>query len=637
MATERIDIVVTQQGAVTVKKQIQDIGTASTQSAKGVDTLNALLKTVITAAGIQQLFKLSDAYTNIQNRLRLVSTSTTEAASTQAELLRQANSSYQSFEGLVQIYQRAATALIPLGKSTKDVLQFTDLLSKSVALSGVSASSAEAALIQLSQGLASGTLRGEELNSVLEQLPYVAKTIADGMGVAVGSLRGLAMQGSITPQIIVDAFKKMGTQINADMANVTVTISGAFQVFKNNLIDVVGTANQTTGIFNILAQAILFVANNLTILSYAVLPVIAAFTAIAANALLGYLITGFGLLSTAISAVSAAVVFLSVAILGNPLFLIGGAVVVGIAAVIALMYEFRDTFKPIVDWLDALYAKAIAVFNGIAEALKAVGWGEGKTLELSGLKAGGQLAGGLKKGGDDAAKAIGGPVKVFGDDANDLLAKLPKSLDDGGAMAGKQMSNGIQQGAQVAAKTIEESVTSGVASGLQGAWNGLGSVLDLFLTKFRNEQNATKADTALKTAQSFEAYANAEKARAEAQATRLGGGSSSSGAVSSSSSSSSRGNFAGGGSFKVGGSGGTDSQSVQFRATPNERVTVETPSQQKANDNNQNVPPVDARSTIINSFDPASLGAYLSTAAGKNVIRNVIQGDSATFKKILGS
>ena len=88
---------------------------------------------------------------------------------------------------------------------TDELVAFAEQIQKQMAISGASGASAQAALVQLTQGLASGTLRGEELNSVLEQTPMIAQTIAEYMGVTIGEMRELASEGKVTAEVVKNA------------------------------------------------------------------------------------------------------------------------------------------------------------------------------------------------------------------------------------------------------------------------------------------------------------------------------------------------------------------------------------------------------------------------------------------------
>src|SRR5690606_34645621 len=125
----------------------------------------------------------ADAFTGLQNRLRLVTDSQTELYQATNDLFDISLRTAQNIDSTAQVYQRFAQNADRLGISLTDVADLTDTVSKAVAISGSSAESAQAALVQFGQALASGTLRGEELNSVLEQAPGLAQAIADGLNV----------------------------------------------------------------------------------------------------------------------------------------------------------------------------------------------------------------------------------------------------------------------------------------------------------------------------------------------------------------------------------------------------------------------------------------------------------------------
>ena len=127
-----------------------------------------------------------DTYTGLQNRLKLVTNN-------QAELNKATEDTFQIAQNLfsmgfcLQVYQRFSDNAKTLNLTMDDTARLTETVSKAVAISGASAEAADAALVQFGQALASGTLRGEELNSVMEQTPALAKAIAKGMGITVES------------------------------------------------------------------------------------------------------------------------------------------------------------------------------------------------------------------------------------------------------------------------------------------------------------------------------------------------------------------------------------------------------------------------------------------------------------------
>src|SRR5690606_18736649 len=124
-------------------------------------------------------------------RLSLVTSGTEQLVRVQNELFAVAQSTRAPLVDTVDLYGRMARATQELGVSEGQLLTVTNAINQAIVISGASASSAQAALIQLGQGFAAGALRGEELNSVLEQTPRIAQAIADGMRVSVGELRRL--------------------------------------------------------------------------------------------------------------------------------------------------------------------------------------------------------------------------------------------------------------------------------------------------------------------------------------------------------------------------------------------------------------------------------------------------------------
>ena len=131
----------------------------------------SLLQTALLGIGgtlvVRQLAQLADSYTNIQNRLRVVTTGTGELVAVTESLFGISNRTRVEFEATAQIYQRLAAASADLGSSQKELLDFTESLNQAVTISGATAEEAQGALIQLSQGIAATELRGQELRSVL--------------------------------------------------------------------------------------------------------------------------------------------------------------------------------------------------------------------------------------------------------------------------------------------------------------------------------------------------------------------------------------------------------------------------------------------------------------------------------------
>ncbi|MDC5083726.1 tape measure protein [Acinetobacter baumannii] len=209
-----------------------------------------------------------DAYTGLQNRLKLVTNNQAELNKATEDTFRIAQKTYSAWDSVLQVYQRFSDNAKTLNLTMDDTARLTETVSKAVAISGASAEAADAALVQFGQALASGTLRGEELNSVMEQTPALAKAIAQGMGITVGELRSVAAEGKITSQEIVKALKNVQNDVDALFAKTDITIGQSLTLLNNEITKFVGEAGQGSGAAQALSDSIQVLAENLESISY---------------------------------------------------------------------------------------------------------------------------------------------------------------------------------------------------------------------------------------------------------------------------------------------------------------------------------------------------------------------------------
>lgn len=209
------------------------------------------------AFSVQKIAAAAQQYADLTNRLRLVTDGTAQLAQAQNDVFRVAQASRQSLESTSTIYQRIAQNGRALGLSFADVAKVTETVAKSVAMSGASAASADASLVQFGQALASGVLRGEELNSILEQTPALAQTIARGLGVTVGQLRAMGAEGQLTSDKVIKAIENQKDAVDKLAASMQVTVSQAMTAFTNSLTATIGKLDEATGASSKLAAGIL--------------------------------------------------------------------------------------------------------------------------------------------------------------------------------------------------------------------------------------------------------------------------------------------------------------------------------------------------------------------------------------------
>ncbi|WP_079378878.1 tape measure protein [Acinetobacter baumannii] len=212
-----------------------------------------------------------DTYTGLQNRLKLVTSSQVELNKATEDTFRIAQKTYSAWDSVLQVYQRFSDNAKTLNLTMDDTARLTETVSKAVAISGASAEAADAALVQFGQALASGTLRGEELNSVMEQTPALAKAIAQGMGITVGQLRSVAAEGKITSKEIVKALKNVQDDVDALFAKTDITIGQSLTLLNNEITKFVGESGKGSGAAQVLAGTIQTLASNLDVLTSAMM------------------------------------------------------------------------------------------------------------------------------------------------------------------------------------------------------------------------------------------------------------------------------------------------------------------------------------------------------------------------------
>jgi tape measure domain-containing protein len=206
------------------------------------------------------LVEATDEVQNLRNRLMALGESSVEATATLSQLRNVANETRSAFGSTANLFTRLKLSTQELGVSQNELLGFTKSLNQAVVLSGASAKESEAAIIQLSQGMASGTLRGDELRSVLEQLPKVADVIATGLGATRGELRQLGIDGKISAEAVLGAFKVAESSLDDQFSKTTATMGQSLEVLKNNMIETADVMLNQSGAMAALGKAVLWTA-----------------------------------------------------------------------------------------------------------------------------------------------------------------------------------------------------------------------------------------------------------------------------------------------------------------------------------------------------------------------------------------
>lgn len=284
MVTENVNIAFQATGIPVIVRKIDDLGHAADRASRGFFLLQRALFT-LGGFGLTRILTGSlDALTNMENRLRLTTESSYELEKVQRELFEIAKRTRSSWEGVSEIYNRAALSAKALGIAQQDVLTFTEGVAKAAAVSGAGTQEARAALIQLGQAVASNRLGGDELRSILEQLPFAADVIAKYMTatgqygeVTRGNIRELGREGKITAKVIIEAFKSAEGELADLFESMPVTIGQSLEIARTNFMIFLDEFDEATGFSDKIAKSILVIGDNIGLIAKAAAALAAVF------------------------------------------------------------------------------------------------------------------------------------------------------------------------------------------------------------------------------------------------------------------------------------------------------------------------------------------------------------------------
>ncbi|HBM9089003.1 TPA: tape measure protein [Klebsiella oxytoca] len=221
------------------------------------------------ALSVKQIAEYADAWATVNNKLSNSVRPTEQLADVTQRVFDVTQATRSSLDATATLYARLERGTRQYNTSAADLAKLTTIINQGFVVSGATAQEAENAIIQLSQGIASGVLRGEEFNSVAEQGSRLMVALADSLGVGIGELRAMAAQGKLTTDVVVNGLLSQGTAIGKEFANTTTTISQALQVAGNNVTKFFGensTVKTGAAIFN---DAVVTASENIGVLSAA--------------------------------------------------------------------------------------------------------------------------------------------------------------------------------------------------------------------------------------------------------------------------------------------------------------------------------------------------------------------------------
>lgn len=239
-----------------LKQELMGLAYANPVLSRLIGSLGMFAAMTGASIGLQQYIAISDQWKTIGGQIKNVSKSLQEAENAELELYNIASRTRQSYQSTAELYTSVSRNAAELGKDSGEILKFTEDVSNAMLLGGSSAQAQSAALVQLGQALGSGVLRGDELNSILEQAPRLAKAIAAGMDTSVGNLRALGAKGEITSQKLFEAIRKQSEKLKKELGNTPWTVEQAKTKVQNSLGMLFYTIEKKMGIGSKIAQGI---------------------------------------------------------------------------------------------------------------------------------------------------------------------------------------------------------------------------------------------------------------------------------------------------------------------------------------------------------------------------------------------
>ncbi|CCL00905.1 TPA: tape measure protein [Clostridioides difficile] len=217
-----------------------DIGKGASSTDKLVANAKRLVATYVGLRSIGGLINLNDQMTSTNARLGMINDGQQSDSGLNKMIFQSAERSRASYLDTAQIVSRIGMNAGSAFSSTREIVSFAEQLNKKFIIAGASTQEMSSALLQLTQGLGSGVLRGEELNAVFESAPNIIKSIADYLDVDIGKIRGMASEGMLTADIVKNSLLAASAETNAQFEKMPLTIGQIFTSIKNNAIMIFG-------------------------------------------------------------------------------------------------------------------------------------------------------------------------------------------------------------------------------------------------------------------------------------------------------------------------------------------------------------------------------------------------------------
>lgn len=237
-----------------VNERLEKMNGGAAKTAKSLDQLQTSISRIAGAIATSIVVEWGRAFlvaadnmNQLNARIERLTGSSSAAAQTMQSLMQISSSTGGSLQDTQKLWETLSTALRDTGATNSQIIQLTDTLQKIGRIGSSSSEEMANALRQFGQSISSGVVRAEEFNSILEQMPELARQMAAGLGIGIGELRQLMLDGKLTAQDALNAIQKQTSVVNTEFAKLPRTLSQASASLTNSFLSMVDSVNQTTG------------------------------------------------------------------------------------------------------------------------------------------------------------------------------------------------------------------------------------------------------------------------------------------------------------------------------------------------------------------------------------------------------
>ena len=354
MTTERIDIVINEDGSRTVRRNLKGMGDEAESVADSFDILKDAILGMFAVFSFQKFAQMTSVWTDLNARVNRFAGSVQGTNKVMDRLLSIAQRTYAPLEGISEIFLENAFALEQLGKSTEETLDYTEALTNALVVSGAKGDRQKSVIAAMSKAMLEGKLAGDNWNTVLTTGGRVVEALVQETGKSLTELKQMASAGQLTSDTVFNALLKQLDQLREEADDMPATIGDAFVRLQNQMLKTVGTMDEKLGLSSTIVKGIDLITQNLDELIPVVMALgVAIITAFAP----GYIMRFIGVIKTLFALIKL-----------HPFVFLASA----IAGLITYLTLMRDEIKLGIDDTTTLGDLMRAVWEQVLPVIKTV-------------------------------------------------------------------------------------------------------------------------------------------------------------------------------------------------------------------------------------------------------------------------